>query len=511
MTNFGKGKVASWILAASADAVLLAFSLLAAYALRFNFAIPAHHVALLRLTLPFTLATELALLGAFGCQRGLWRLFSVNDIPRLVAALSASAAVSLLCRVALAGFEPPFYAPASVSLMNLALSVCALAGARWLRLLQDETGRAMRTGGSDPTAPLRNASIADILKRGAVSPPSAAEQRRIIAGRSVMVTGAGGSIGRELARQALAAGARRLVLVERGELALFEIGRELAASPLAGAVACHLADVADGRRMARIIGRERPDVVFHAAAYKHVPMMEENEVEAVRNNIMASVAFARTCAENGVGTFVLLSTDKAVEPSSVMGASKRICELALMSMNGRTRTRFTAVRFGNVLGSSGSVVPVFKEQILRGGPVTVTHPDMERYFMTTQEAASLPLVASALAADRPGHAFVLDMGAPVRITALAEDMIRLAGKIPGLDIGIVFTGARPGEKMREKLTAAGERLEPTGNGQISSFRIEPLPQAAVDSLLTALAGAADAFDAAAIRSLLFNFEKGVRQ
>lgn len=498
-------------MAASADAVLLVFSLLAAYALRFNFAIPPHHVALLRLTLPFTVAIELALLGMFGCHRGLWRLFSVNDIPRLVAALSVSAAVSLLCRVAFSDFDPPFYAPASVSLMNLALSICALAGARWLRLLQEETGRATRPDGNDPTAPLRNASIADILKRGAISPPSFAEQRRFLAGRSVMVTGAGGSIGSEIARQALAAGVRRLVLVERGELALFEIGRELAASPLAGAVVSHLADVADGRRMARIIEREHPEVVFHTAAYKHVPMMEENEVEAVRNNVMASVAFARTCAEKGVGTFVLLSTDKAVEPSSVMGASKRICELAIMSMNGRARTRFTAVRFGNVLGSSGSVVPVFKEQILRGGPVTVTHPDMERYFMTTQEAASLTLMASALAADRPGHAFVLDMGAPIKITTLAEDMIRLAGKVPGLDIGIVFTGARPGEKMMEKLTAEGERLEPTGNSQISSFRIEPPSQGAVDSLLTSLAEAADAFDAAAIRSLLFSFEKGTRQ
>lgn len=477
--------------AAAIDAVLLLFALLAAYALRFNFAVPAHHVALMPLVFAFTIVLELALLSIFGCCRTAWHRFSGSDMPRILAPLAAATLVSLACRALFGRIEHRFYAPISVSLMNFPFAICALAGIRWLRRM------TARRGGD----------TSDILKRGEIPASTFAAHMKFVGGRRVLVTGAGGSIGSEIARQVLAAGPERLVLVERGELALFDISRELAASPNAAAVVRHLADIGDEPRMARILAEEKPDIVFHAAAYKHVPLMEENPCEAVVNNIFGTVALARQCATAGVGTFVLLSSDKAVEPSSVMGATKRVCELSIMAMNGGN-THFTAVRFGNVLGSTGSVVPVFREQIRRGGPVTVTHPDMERFFMTIPEAASLTLVAAAMAADRPGCAFVLDMGKPVRITELAENMIRFAGKIPGIDIKIAFTGVRPGEKLRERLTADCETPEPTGDGRISSFSIAPPRKEALDALFAALRAAVEAGNGATARAALMAFAKG---
>lgn len=480
---------------AAIDAVLLAFALLSAYALRFNFAVPPHHLVLMPMVFAFTIVLELALLSVFNCRRAAWLQVADSDVPRLLAPLATASAISLACRAVFSGIDVyhRFYAPISVCLMNLPIAVCALAGARWMRRIAAVRGN----GGGD----------SDIMKRGEIPASTFAAHRKFIEGRRVLVTGAGGSIGSEIARQVLAAGPAKLVLVERGELALFDISRELAASPNASAVVRHLADVGDERRMSRILAAEKPEIVFHAAAYKHVPLMEENPCEAVENNVFGTAALARQCAAAGVGTFVLLSSDKAVAPSSVMGATKRVCELALMAMNGGA-TRFTAVRFGNVLGSTGSVVPVFREQIGHGGPVTVTHPDMERFFMTIPEAASLTLVAAAMASERPGCAFVLDMGKPVKITELAENMIRRAGKIPGLDVKIAFTGIRPGEKLRESLTADTETLEPTGDGRISCFRIAPPRKEELDALFAALRDAADAGDGNAARAALMDFQKG---
>ena len=492
MSSLGGRRIWAFLATAAIDAVLLVFALLSAYALRFNFAIPPHHLAVMPMVFAFTIALELALLAVFDYRDSpSWRHIPGSDVPRLLAPLATASAVSLACRAVFGYSSIRFYAPISVNLMNLPVAICALAGVRWLRRIVAKRGDG----------------ITDILKRGEIPVSTFAAHRKFLEGRRILVTGAGGSIGSEIARQVLAAGPERLVLVERGELALFDISRELAASPNAVALRRHLADVGDGPRMSRILAAEKPDIVFHAAAYKHVPLMEENPCEAIGNNVFGTVSLARQCAAADVGTFVLLSSDKAVEPSSVMGATKRVCELALMSMNGGT-TRFTAVRFGNVLGSTGSVVPVFREQIRRGGPVTVTHPDMERFFMTIPEAASLTLVAAAMAADRPGRAFVLDMGEPVKITELAENMIRLAGKIPGLDVKIAFTGVRPGEKMQERLTTDAETLEATGDNRISCFVIEPPAQGALDSLLATLRNAVDSGDVESARTALMAFVKG---
>jgi len=288
--------------------------------------------------------------------------------------------------------------------------------------------------------------------------------REFLNGRRVMVTGAGGTIGGELSRQALRSGAAQVALVERSENALYEIERELRGMAQGVEIAPFLADVADEKLMARVFAEARPDVVLHAAAHKHVPLMERNPAEAVRNNFLATQSLAELASNTGASMFMLISTDKAVNPASVMGASKRLAEMAVCALAGTSKTRFAAVRFGNVLGSSGSVVPLFREQIRKGGPVTVTHPDMKRYFMTVQEAVSLVLHAGAVA--KGGEVFVLDMGEPVRIVELAESMIRLSGFKPHDEIPIVFTGIRPGEKLFEELDVSEASAIRTENARI---------------------------------------------
>ena len=313
---------------------------------------------------------------------------------------------------------------------------------------------------------IREAEIADILRRPEITVGDIAVQKGLLSGRRVMVTGAGGSIGSEISRQVLAAGPQDLILVERSENALFNVCRSLdALRPGAAAVHPCVADVTDDLRMRTLFKRYRPEIVIHAAAHKHVPMMEGNVCEAISNNVLGTLFLGRLSCEFGVSRFVLLSTDKAVRPSSVMGATKRLCEILLRNLNGKASTIFTAVRFGNVLGASGSVVPIFREQIQSGGPVTVTHPDMTRYFMTIPEAVHLTLEAASFA--RGGEVFILDMGEPVRIVDLAEDMIRLSGHIPDSDIAITFTGIRPGEKLAEELSLASENIVPTEHPQIS--------------------------------------------
>jgi FlaA1/EpsC-like NDP-sugar epimerase len=281
----------------------------------------------------------------------------------------------------------------------------------------------------------------------------------------VMITGAGGSIGSEICRQVMRYGPASVLLFERSELALFSIDGELRRRFPSTQIIPLLGDIQDARRVTEVLHQHAPQVVFHAAAYKHVPLVELNPFEALANNVGGSLVVARACAQHDVDRFVLISTDKAVNPTSFMGATKRIAERVCQAVGATAKsTRFTTVRFGNVIGSSGSVIPTFRAQILRGGPVTVTHKDIERFFMTIPEAAQLVLQASTLSDG--DETFILEMGQPVRIVDLARQMIRLSGLKEGEDINIQFTGLRPGEKLYEELMIDGEDHTRTAHSKI---------------------------------------------
>lgn len=322
---------------------------------------------------------------------------------------------------------------------------------------------------------IREVQVEDLLGRAPVE-IDFARVARYLTGRSVLVTGAGGSIGSELCRQIAGVGPRSLVMVDHAENNLFEIDRELRDRGHARLVPV-IADCRDAAAMERVVVDHRPEIVFHAAAYKHVPMMELNPLQAVANNALATAQLADIAERAGVERFCLISTDKAVEPKTVMGASKALAERVIESRAASSRTRFTAVRFGNVLGSSGSVVPIFRRQIAAGGPVTVTHPDMTRFFMTIPEAVQLVIEATGIAEG--GDIFVLDMGEPVRIMDLATNMIRLSGREPGRDVAIEVTGIRPGEKLSEELFNVDETVTPTRYGKIRRATRPPLDPAAL--------------------------------
>jgi FlaA1/EpsC-like NDP-sugar epimerase len=298
-------------------------------------------------------------------------------------------------------------------------------------------------------------------------------------GETVLVTGAGGSIGSELCRQIARLAPDRLVLVGHGENSIFDVLHELQGAFPDIEVTPVIADVRDRGRIGHIFRQFHPHAVFHAAAHKHVPLMEENVVEAITNNIIGTRNVVDAAVECGTRHFVLISTDKAVRPTSVMGATKRIAELIVHRAAVTNRRNFVSVRFGNVLGSRGSVVPTFLKQIRAGGPVTVTHPEMRRYFMTIPEAVQLVLQAGAL--GRGGEVFVLDMGEPVRVVDLATDLIRLSGLEVGRDVQISFTGMRPGEKLYEEMFFGGEHVTPTNHAKVLrannmtlDFDIEPI-------------------------------------
>jgi FlaA1/EpsC-like NDP-sugar epimerase len=335
------------------------------------------------------------------------------------------------------------------------------------------------------TRQLREVQVEDILGRE----PVRMEVERVgayLANEVVMVTGAGGSIGGELCRQIARVGPRRLVLIDHAEDNLFEIVRELEEDRHIRTAIPVLADCKEQERMREVLTEHRPAVLFHAAAYKHVTMMELNPVEAIRNNALATQLVARTAGEVGVGTFVLVSTDKAVKPATVMGASKALAEWAVEAAAERhPKTTYATVRFGNVLGSSGSVVPIFRRQIAAGGPLTVTDARMKRYFMTIPEAVQLIIRAGSLS-ESSGEVFVLEMGEPVSIVELAETMIRLSGLEPERDIAIEIVGARPGEKLHEELFNPYERPQPTPAQKILRAQREPLDPAWVQQTFTEL-------------------------
>jgi FlaA1/EpsC-like NDP-sugar epimerase len=325
-------------------------------------------------------------------------------------------------------------------------------------------------GGKVSVSALRPIELDDLLGRDPVELDDAG-LHGLLEGRTVLVTGAGGSIGAELCRQIARFAPGRLVLFDVSEFALYSIEQEFRDGLPGVAVSAVIGDAKDAARVAQVFERFRPAVVFHAAAYKHVPLMEEeNAYQAIANNVLSTVVIARAAEAHGAGKFVLVSTDKAVNPANVMGASKRLAELACQALQAGSRTQYVIVRFGNVLGSTGSVVPRFREQIARGGPVTVTHPLIERYFMSIPEAAQLVLQA-ALMGSR-GEIYVLDMGEPVKIAQLAQDMIRLSG-FSEADIRIEYIGLRPGEKLFEEPLADAERTLPTPHPKLRVAEVRP--------------------------------------
>ncbi|WP_372013422.1 polysaccharide biosynthesis protein [Pseudoxanthomonas sp. 10H] len=347
---------------------------------------------------------------------------------------------------------------------------------------------------------LKEVAIEDLLGRKPVTPDWKLI-RGWLGGRTVMVTGAGGSIGSELCRQCARHGARRIVLLEVNELALVTIHGDLLRAFPDLEIDAILGDCGDPAVTLHALRQAQPDAVFHAAAYKQVPLLEAQLREAVRNNVLATDTVARLCGENGVGTFVFISTDKAVDPANVLGATKRFAEMIAQSLDAKSSgTRFVTVRFGNVLDSAGSVVPVFREQIRKGGPVTVTDPEVTRYFMTIPEACQL--IVQAAASGSHAAIYTLDMGEPVPIRVLAEQMIRLAGKQPGRDIAVVYTGLRPGEKLHETLFYADEHYRPTSHSKILEAGARESSSEHVRSGVERIRDAVARYDEASLRQIL---------
>ena len=401
---------------ALADWIILETAYAAAFCVRMNFAEPLAGWRSACLSSVSACVVQMLLLTAFGLNRAWrWRI-AARDVPRYVATFLIAAAVLLGMR-ALMPSTNMFWArpPYSVTLIDAVFAFFGILGLRFLR--QAHKGACAGT----PAVPT-------------LSVP------KLFEGRCVLVTGAGGSIGSEIVRQVARAGAAKVLMVERGENALYKIDYEM--KKFGGICVPLMVDVSDAERMRALLAEWRPSVVLHAAAYKHVPMVEMNPEEGFRNNTAATGTLVQLAREAGVERFVFISTDKAVHPKSVMGRTKREAEKLVLAAG------FTVVRFGNVFGSSGSVVELWREQIAAGGPVTVTDRRMTRYFMSVQEAVNLVLSAAAL---EGGKVYTLDMGEPVSILKLAEDMIKEAGWRPYRDIGIVFTGVRPGEKLEEEL------------------------------------------------------------
>ena len=343
------------------------------------------------------------------------------------------------------------------------VNICRLAGVETLTM----PGLYELLDGRTQVSQIRTIEIGDLLRRAPVE-TDLASVRQLIAGEVVLVTGGGGSIGSELCRQILRSGPAELIILGHGENSIFEIQHELqrmlGQKPGGPRITPLIADIRDRGRIQTLFWRHRPALVFHAAAHKHVPLMELNLVEAVSNNVLGTRNLLDAAIETGVERFVMISSDKAVNPTSVMGATKRIAEMLVHRAAKLSQRSYVAVRFGNVLGSRGSVILTFKRQIAAGGPITITHPEMQRYFMTIPEAVQLVLQAATL--GQQGEVFMLDMGEPVKIVDLARDMIRLSGLEEGRDIDIVYSGVRPGEKLFEELFANGEHYRPTSHDKL---------------------------------------------
>jgi len=389
---------------------------------------------------------------------------------------------------------------------EIILAIPSLSGREMRKLLElvRPTGAQIRTlpgvdnliDGRVTVSQLGDVDLEDLLRREPIVLDTES-LAQTLNGRVVMVSGAGGSIGSELCRQVCRFNPKRLVLVEQTENSLFHVERRLRAEFPHIELSALICDICDAKRVERVFEAEHPHVVFHAAAHKHVPLMEANAGEAIKNNVFGTRKLADLADKFGVDKFVMVSTDKAVNPSSIMGASKRVAEIYVQALSQQSRTQFVTVRFGNVLGSAGSVVPLFQEQIARGGPLTVTHPEMTRYFMTIPEACQLITQAGAM--GKGGEILVLDMGEPVKIVDLARDLIRLSGLEPNRDIEIKFTGVRPGEKLYEELMVDEEHVDKTKHPKIHVGRFRPAPFEEVERGLATLHAVSDGSDAAAVK------------
>jgi FlaA1/EpsC-like NDP-sugar epimerase len=327
------------------------------------------------------------------------------------------------------------------------------------------------TTGKTSITHIRKVTVEDLLCRDQIQ----FDNEKIvncINNKKILITGAGGSIGSELCRKISNMTPAAMILIELSEFNLFKIHNEISAHFPHLILHCYLVSITDSDMINQIMSEHKPDYVFHAAAYKHVPLLEPQVRQAIENNIFGTQIVAEAAKKNHIKKFILISTDKVVNPNNVMGATKRCAELLCQSLNQKSHTRFITIRFGNVLGSTGSVIPTFEEQIAKGGPVTVTHPEMERFFMTIAEAAQL--IIQTIAIDSGSDLYVLDMGEPVRIQYLAEQMIKFSGHVPNVDIKIVYTGLRPGEKLTEELFFPDEKIQKLAEGKIFHVEAQPI-------------------------------------
>ncbi len=382
------------------------------------------------------------------------------------------------------------------------LEICAATGAR-VRVMPSIS---MLVAGDREMLPImRKVEVDDLLHRRSIE-TSVDSAAKYVSGEAVLITGAGGSIGSELARQVAALSPSQLVLMGKGENSVFEIEQELRHCGAFNATPI-VCDVRDKQGVETVFRQYRPTVVFHAAAHKHVPLMEAVPIEAVRNNVFGTLNMAEAAVRHGVKRFIMVSTDKAVNPGNVMGATKRVAEMVVGALSQRSDTRFAAVRFGNVLGSRGSLIPILRRQIERGGPITITHPDMTRFFMTIPEAAQLVVQAGASGSN--GDVFILDMGEPVKIVDIAYELVRKHGLEPGRDIEVKYIGIRPGEKMHEELSYDAEEITPCDNPKI--LRVSnpfTTPWSVMKPHLEELARLCDDGDAERVRAFLLDLAWG---
>ncbi len=384
---------------------------------------------------------------------------------------------------------------ASSSQMQRIVELCELSGLPFRTLPKLQS----LVSGKVSINEIREVQIGDLLGRAPVMLDRAEIINRLTS-KVVMVTGGGGSIGSELCRQITSIDIQRLIVLDQSEYNLYSIEKELQQAKPDLALSCELGDVCDVAGLEYLFRCYQPDIVFHAAAYKHVPMLENKVREAVRNNIVGSWNVARLADRYGCSDFVMVSTDKAVNPGNIMGATKRVAEIICQTLDERSDTRFITTRFGNVLGSAGSVVPLFKQQIQKGGPVTVTDREISRYFMTISEACRLILQTTVM--GNGGEIFVLDMGEPVKVLYLAEQMIRLSGKVPGEDIKIEFTGLRPGEKLHEELFHSDENLTDTRHEKVMLAQSRKTDWGTLEQTMQEFNAAIDEFDTDRLKALI---------